>query len=317
MPKISVIVPVYRAEQYIERCARSLFEQSLDDLEYLFIDDCSPDHSVEVLQRVLDDYPNRKAQVVIHRMETNSGVSAVRTWGIKHATGDYITHCDSDDWIDLDMYRVMYDQAIRNDADVVVCDYYITDGNSTMNTIKGCGNTNKEQFIERILLQIDPWPVWNKIFKKESCHKENIVFPKGNMGEDMLLTLQFLLNCEKIIYVQQPFYNYFLNPLSITHVKNSEKVLENFEQLKINADILFEIFNRLGKYEEYKEQLMTLKWMVRNTIWNLVSDDLVFKKWKSTYPELNEQVLWNKYIPAKEKVRYVLTLLRIYPQNRR
>ena len=129
MPKVSIIIPVYGVEKYIERCSRSLFEQTLDDLEYLFIDDCTPDKSIDVLKNILEEYPNRKNQVVIHRMDQNSGQAIVRRWGMLNATGKYVTHCDSDDWIDVRMYEAMYNKAITNNADVVVCDYEITDGN--------------------------------------------------------------------------------------------------------------------------------------------------------------------------------------------
>ena len=73
MPKVSVIVPIYRREKYIERCVRSLLEQTLGDIEYLFIDDCTPDKSIEILKSVLEEYPLRKKQVVVHAMEKNSG----------------------------------------------------------------------------------------------------------------------------------------------------------------------------------------------------------------------------------------------------
>lgn len=128
MPKVSVIIPIYGVQKYIERCVRSLFEQTLDDIEYLFIDDCSPDGSVRIIMRILDEYPNRKEQVIIHRMEQNSGQAKVREWGMKNATGDYVIHCDSDDWTDLMMYESMYQKALEEDADVVVCDYYKSDG---------------------------------------------------------------------------------------------------------------------------------------------------------------------------------------------
>lgn len=105
MPKVSIIIPVYGVEKYIERSARSLFEQTLDDIEYLFIDDCTPDKSVEILKRVLEEYPHRKSQVVIHRMEQNSGQAKVREWGMRNATGEYVIHCDSDDWVDMHMYE--------------------------------------------------------------------------------------------------------------------------------------------------------------------------------------------------------------------
>ena len=99
MPKVSVIVPVYGVEKYIERCARSLFEQTLDDMEFIFVDDCTKDESIEVLKRVIDLYPVRKDQVKIIHHAVNKGLSRARETGVNAATGDYIGHCDSDDWV--------------------------------------------------------------------------------------------------------------------------------------------------------------------------------------------------------------------------
>ena len=168
MPKISIIIPVYKVEKYIERCARSLFEQTLDDIEYLFIDDCSPDKSIEELKDILDEYPHRKSQTIIHRMERNKGQAAVRYWGVKNATGDYLIHCDSDDWVELDMYQQMYNKAIEEDADVVVCDYVVTNGTSVIKTINACHAKSPGQLIENCLFQRDPWPLWNKLFKRKA-----------------------------------------------------------------------------------------------------------------------------------------------------
>ena len=97
MPKVSVIIPVYNVEKYIERCANSLFSQTLDDIEYLFVNDCSQDKSIEVLNKVLEKYSNRKKHVIIKNMEHNYGQATVRRWGMLHATGDFVIHCDSDD----------------------------------------------------------------------------------------------------------------------------------------------------------------------------------------------------------------------------
>lgn len=132
MSKVSVIIPVYGVEKYIERCVRSLFEQTLDDIEYLFIDDCTPDRSIDILKQVLEEFPHRKCQVVIHRMKQNSGQAKVREWGMRNATGEYVIHCDSDDWVETDMYRLMYDEAKRIDADIVMCGYKVTDGQTVL-----------------------------------------------------------------------------------------------------------------------------------------------------------------------------------------
>ena len=111
MPKVSVIIPIYGVEKYIERCARSLFEQTLDDIEYIFIDDCTPDNSMIVLQSIIEKYRFRldkeKKVVRIEKMPSNSGLTAVRSHGMQLALGEYVIHCDSDDWVDRELYETM------------------------------------------------------------------------------------------------------------------------------------------------------------------------------------------------------------------
>ena len=121
MPAVSVIVLVYKVEKYIERCARSLFEQTLQDIEYIFVDDCTPDRSIEILERVLEDYPERKSQVIILHNERNSGLPFSRRRGVEAASGDYIIHCDSDDWPESDMYAKLYAKASSENLDMVKC----------------------------------------------------------------------------------------------------------------------------------------------------------------------------------------------------
>ena len=97
--KVSVIVPIYEVERYIERCARSLFEQTmLSGIEFIFVDDCTPDYSIEILHNTLKEYPEREAQVTILTHSANKGLAAARKTGVRAARGEYISHCDSDDW---------------------------------------------------------------------------------------------------------------------------------------------------------------------------------------------------------------------------
>ena len=130
MAKVSVVIPVYNVEKYIETCVRSLFEQTLHDVEYVFVDDCSPDRSVEILKGLVGEYQTRLEEegkvVRILRMPVNSGQAKVRREGVAHCTGEYIIHCDSDDWVETDMYRAMYETAVASGSDVVVCDYRMT-----------------------------------------------------------------------------------------------------------------------------------------------------------------------------------------------
>lgn len=105
MSKVSVIVPIYGVEKYIERCARSLFEQTLDDIEYIFVDDCSPDKSIEILNAVIADYPQKIPYIKIIQHKKNKGLPLARRSGWKAATGEYIANCDSDDWVDSALFE--------------------------------------------------------------------------------------------------------------------------------------------------------------------------------------------------------------------
>ena len=122
--KVSVLVPVYGVEKYIERCARSLFEQTMKDgIEFIFTDDCTRDRSIEILEKVVEEYPERKSQVKIIHHEKNQGLVSARVTGLKEAVGEYVIHCDSDDWVEREMYEIMYRQAKDTDSDIVVCDF--------------------------------------------------------------------------------------------------------------------------------------------------------------------------------------------------
>ena len=112
--KVSVCIPIYGVEKYIERCARSLFEQTMtDDIEFIFVNDCTPDRSEQILLATLEDYPQRKKQVKILHHAENQGLTGARSTAVKAACGDYIIHCDSDDWVDPALYETMYRTAVE------------------------------------------------------------------------------------------------------------------------------------------------------------------------------------------------------------
>lgn len=311
MPKVSVIIPVYGVEKYIERCARSLFNQTLDEIEYLFIDDCSPDNSIKILNNVLEDYPHRKEQVVIHRMSRNSGQAIVRNWGMQNVTGEYVIHCDSDDWVDVDMYRVMYDKAVKEHADVVICDYEITNGISINKKVNACHASTPKQFIENCLFQRDPWSLWNKLFSRKVY--SNIVYPQEAMGEDMATIMQLMWNCKTMSYIPQPYYKYFYNNASITKVISKESCVCKYEQLADNARIVIEFM--AGK-DFNPDAIVVYKNSIRAILYPLVYDDEYYKLWNNMFDGLNIQVLKSVNIPIVEKIRVLLTILHLYPRKR-
>lgn len=312
MPKVSVIIPVYGVEKYIERCARSLFEQTLDDIEYLFIDDCTPDNSVEILNNVLEEYPHRKSQVIIHRMEQNSGQAKVREWGMKNATGEYVIHCDSDDWVDNTLYKRMYNKATKEHADVVVCDFIVTDGEKMNKKSIGCSSTDKMTFIQRLLFQKESWSLWNKMFLRIPLFN-NLQYPNGNMGEDMVLCIQLMLNCNSISYVSEGYYYYFCNESSISNLLDSSLHVRNYERLKINTDMLINIL--------YSFNIPQKKWIINNLqynatapLLNVVHSEKKYRRlWNNTYPGANRLYIFNTHVNIKRRIKCLLAMIGIYP----
>lgn len=121
--KLSVIVPVYNVRQHIEKCVRSLFHQTLDGVEFIFVDVCSTDDSISILQSLLVEYQNLADNIIIIRHKQNRGVSVARNRGLAQARGEYVIFLDSDDWIDEQMLQKMYLAASTAKADVVMCDF--------------------------------------------------------------------------------------------------------------------------------------------------------------------------------------------------
>lgn len=307
MPKVSVIIPVYGVEKYIERCARSLFEQTLDDIEYLFIDDCTPDYSVDVLRNVLEEYPNRKSQVVIHRMNQNSGQAKVREWGILNASGEYVIHCDSDDWVDTDMYQAMYDRAKAEDADMVVCDYYESDGIEQHNHIS-IKLSSREQYIRGCICHKNSLAVWNKLIRRSLY--EGAIYPQGSMGEDMVYSTQALMASKKIVAIDKPLYYYFFNPSSIVNTVEVERVHKKFLEAVDNAQLVEQVL-RKNVGTKYQFELNTLKFYQRDIIFYYRKDERMKQLWRNTFPEINKYVFFLKTVPLSSKIRFYFGLINI------
>ena len=165
-PKVSIIIPVYMAEDYIAKCVRTLFEQTLDDIEYIFIDDCSPDNSIAVMYAILKQFPQRQSQVRVIRNIRNQGVGQTRQRGIDEARGEYIIHCDPDDWVEPNMYAIMYEEAQTNGSDIVICEYYEEKSNHSI-TYPQQLKQDKKELLHCITNATLPAYLWNKLIRRD------------------------------------------------------------------------------------------------------------------------------------------------------
>lgn len=307
MSKVSVIIPVYGVEKYIERCVRSLFEQTLDDIEYLFIDDCTPDRSIDILKQVLEEYPHRKCQVVIHRMEQNSGQAKVREWGMRNATGEYVIHCDSDDWVAMDMYRLMYDEAKRIDADIVMCGYKVTDGQTVFSEYYH-QQIDKTKLVSSLLTLHEAWSVWNKMCKR-TLYDNDIVYPSLAMGEDMVLTTQLVLKAQRIGIIDKALYNYFYNPNSITKIRSESSRYKHWKDSVENAKTVISIFQTKGLEDKYANELGYLKFLQKNLAGDLARKKKYSKEWLEMFRDINRKAFFNPYISNSRKLNFLVKLL--------
>lgn len=309
MPKVSVIIPVYGVEKYIERCARSLFEQTLDDIEYLFIDDCTLDRSIDVLKQVLEEYPQRKSQVTIHRMEQNSGQAAVRKWGMQNATGDYVIHCDSDDWVDLELYNRMFESTNMGTVDVVISDFVETDG-LKRNRVSCISDDSVKKYLERLINGQMTWSLWNKLWKRTLLDNP-IVWPRGNMGEDMCLCMQLLFYANRIKYVDGPVYNYFVNPNSIVRSRSEHKDIVSFHQLKENVGIVKTFYRNKQQNKSIQKGLDFLSFWPYKMLAHVKHDDYktIYNDGVSRYAI---KIVMNSLLPSRERLKALTMWLGVY-----
>lgn len=296
MPKISVIIPVYNVEKYILRCARSLFEQTLDDIEYIFVDDASPDKSVDVIKSILHEYPNRQDRVVFIRHKTNIGLAAARATGIGLATGDYIAHCDSDDWVDVNMYKELYYAAIASDADILTCDFMFAYQNYNEQYMCIPFSGSKQGFMQAYITA-GMTSVCNMIAKRDIYKNNNITPTIGvNYCEDFILSVKLLHKANKIVHINKALYNY--NQLNTGSLLRSRRKEALKEEISAYLDVI-DYFKQEGEYPLYAKQLC---WRILKAKqeWILASEE--HKTFLKTYPESHRYILSCPMINKKLKI---------------
>ena len=301
MPKVSVIVPVYKVEKYIEKCARSLFEQTLDDIEYIFVNDGSPDDSIKVLQRVLADYPNRQAQTRIYDKD-NGGLASVKRYAIPKATGDYMIFCDSDDWVDTDLYEKLYNKAISTGSEIVM--FPVTedwDDHSFVRALGELGN-DCQKVLENWYCDCVQMYTVNKLVKR-SVYVENDLLPfEGiNMWEDNGLMLRVFYYAKGLSQIEGSTYHYFRgneNAYSYSYGRKS------VDQMLKCAELLDDFYMSKPDYQRYKKTADSIKYYARI---NLVTDKFSeLKEYYKTFPETDYIIpyLGRNSFSSKGIIRY-------------
>jgi len=247
MPCVSVVIPVFKAEPYIERCAVSLFSQTLDDVEYIFVDDCSPDRSMNILREVLSRYPARILQTRIERTPVNSGPAYTRNLGLKLASGDYIITCDSDDYVDIRMYGTLYRKALESGAALVQCDIAVQDGQTLLRTLSAPpGELTSDRLRTGIINGELSNSLCNKLVKRDLYHHPEFIFPTGDIDEDNAISVQLAYFADKLAYVREPFYKACRHPESITHKPGKEQTARRIQASRTNRRLIVHFLRSHG-----------------------------------------------------------------------
>ena len=304
--KLSIIIPIYGVDRFIERCACSLFEQSFDQIEYIFVNDCTKDNSISILQDVIRRYPSREKDVVIINHEVNRGLATARTTGLDNAHGEYIQHCDSDDWIEPDMCLEMYNKAVSCNADIVACNMWVDRVSSKQEYCYPYLEEDVNTLRNMYLLNNIYSSLCNKIVRKDVYINNNIrPLPNIFMWEDFSVSFRLRYHSRKTVIIPKSFYHYMINNGdSINHYTDSKI------QQQIECASFFESYitkNIEGGAEEFRLAINYVKFMSKlNYLTNQSIRD--FEKWISIYPESNLDIMKYVRIPLSRRIVFLIGL---------
>lgn len=274
---VSIIIPVFNSERWLSRCLDSVVGQSYKRLEIIIIDDGSSDKS----GTICDEYASKDYRIRVFHQK-NQGVSVSRQKGVDCATGEYIIHVDSDDWIEKDMVSRLCAKAVNGDYDMVMCDYYEESSRKTKYCHQDPGTSNPHELLRKFLFQQLHGSCWNKLVKRVCSNLPGVAFPQGiNIFEDLYVTCQMLSKGIKIGYLPEAFYHYFTGysteTLSMRVTRKSVEEKKAFIKLMkcllfpyreddlycFKKDVLFDLF-LLREYDQMKQLYPETQRLIRS-----------------------------------------------------
>lgn len=320
MVDISIVVPVYNVEEYLNKCIDSLIAQTFKNIEIILVEDCSTDKSKQICK----DYESKYENIKLIYHSKNMGLAQARNTGISVATGKYIAFVDSDDWVKPNMYELLYRKIENENLDIVVCGYEEAYDDEKYVTFKFSQYKNIENNID-IMKSFLGGKInavaWNKLYKLSLFKNNNILYPEGKYYEDQYPTFLLLYNSTRVGFINEPLYYYKKRSSSITGNKFSNKNLDIIDQTNQIRKYLIEN----GEFENYK-QYYQVRYI--NNVSSFVIDKLIksnqesmratikmYKEFvkddfnKNTYMYLKNKELLNK---TKIKVFFIKNLFIIY-----
>ncbi|WP_251549862.1 glycosyltransferase family 2 protein [Neobacillus muris] len=311
-PKLSIIVPVYNVESYLNKCVDSILSQTFKDFELILVNDGSPDHC----GAICDHYAERDIRVkVIHKK--NGGLSSARNAGLDVAKGDYIGLIDSDDYIHEKMFEILLENARQHSSDIVVCDFIKVKENQYVNVNSSCKNGRVKHYsnieaLHQLFFRDEnsyitnagnntKWVVvWNKIYKRQIF--QGARFNEGRICEDEFIIHKLLYNSKKITAVSNQLYYYVQRPNSIMNTSYSIKRLDKVYALKDRVDFFSKIKEKKLHSLAYKSYLDTFFWNYYLAKNQLSNSRLELRLLKQTLNGSVKSLLNNPFFSWKQKL---------------
>ena len=298
MKSVSVIVPFYNVENYIEKCLNTLVHQTLEDIEIILVNDGSQDRSMVVVKKFLEQYPDK----ITYIEKENGGLSDARNYALPYAKGEYIAFLDSDDYVEKTMYKDMYKLAKKEDSDMVECNFYWEYPDKKKEDI-GVVYNGKKEMLEKVRVV-----AWNKLIKKEVLEKSKVTFPKGYRYEDVEFTYKLIPYLDKVSFLKKPCIHYIQREGSISNNQN-ERNKEIFDVLEHVIDF----YKENDLYEEYKDELeyLYVRYAFCSSLLRIVKIkdefvqrkllDLTWEKVNTTFPEWKQ----NPVLKSKKDLKSI------------
>lgn len=246
---VSVIVPVYDVEKYLDECLSSLVNQTLSELEIIVVNDGTKDNSQSIIDHYVKQYPNK----VVSLIKENGGLGDARNYGIPYAKGEYIGFVDSDDIVHLEMYEKMFNKAKLEDSDLVLCDLEYFYETSSEKMVKE-GLVQIENIDVNKTIFLSPLFAWNKLYRRSLFIESGLKYPIGLWYEDIPVTVPFFTLAKKISYVHETLIYYRQRSTSIMGSVDNPKVKDIFDIMHLCLNY-FKDHNLLETYYDELEFL--------------------------------------------------------------
>lgn len=298
IPKVSVIIPVYKAEAYLHRCVDSILAQTFRDFELLLVDDGSPDKSGEIC----DEYALKDSRVRVFHKE-NGGVSSARQCGIDNACGEYTIHADPDDWVEPTMLEELYAKAKEDDYDMVICDYY--EDNADKSTyIKQKPSSLEPDIIVKELFENLHGSCCNKLIRRSCYERYNVYFPLDlTCNEDLYVCVSLLKHPITVSYLPKAFYHYTQDVNANSLVKRKK----TYEEKLLVKEKFCQLMNNHKYYN------ICLNSMVTNLLHSsYIKKIFSSKEFKEKFFSYRRIVLFNSNVTWNYRLRLYLSCLGFY-----